>query len=72
MMSKPDHFQAAYDLGGDVAEAESHGKPLPIERVPDGETLWRAVMGDAVRADWPTITLPQLRAELDRGYGDYW
>lgn len=71
MMQKAPHFQAAYDLGGDVAEAEAHGDPLPFPKTPTGPELWQRIMGDAARSDWPTNTLRQLRAEYEAGITDH-
>ncbi|MGC5078438.1 hypothetical protein [Agrococcus sp. DT81.2] len=67
-----DAYARARDLGGDVAEAEHKGEPLPIPRAPSADELWRAVMGDVSRADYPTNTLRQIRAEFERGYSMYW
>lgn len=72
MMQKAPHFQAAYDLGGDIAEADRWDQPRPFPKVPSAGELWARIMGDESRADWPANTLPQLRHELERGYADFW
>lgn len=71
-MDNLDAFARARDLGGDVAEAEHHGEPLPIPKAPSAEELWQAVMGDVARTDYPANTLRQIRAEFERGYTTYW
>jgi hypothetical protein len=65
-------IQAAYDLGGDVAEAENHGTEPPVPRVPSAAALWRAVMDDAPRASYPADAVTLLREQFDRGRRDYW
>lgn len=70
-MQKLNHYQTAYNLGGDVAEAQHNGDPLPFPRFPSAEELWTRIMGDAARADHPTNTLSHLRAEFEAGYADW-
>lgn len=70
-MQKAPHFQAVYELGADIAEAEHDGVAPPFDRHAPGDRLWARIMGEENRADWPTNTLPQLRAELNKGYADY-
>lgn len=70
-MEKAPHFQAAYELGGEVAEAAAHGVKLPFPRVASADALWKRIMGDSPRSDWPANTMRQIRAEFERGYADY-
>lgn len=65
-------LQAAYDLGGDVSEAEHLGTEPPIPAVPHGSELWRAVMVDAPVASYGPDAIALLRTEFDRGRMDFW
>lgn len=70
-MSKPPHYEAAYELGASVARARAAGDKLPFPRVASADALWKRIMGDAHRGDWPANTLRQLRAEFERGFTDH-